>query len=74
LKPEIIINKVDINPTYARKIRDLADNAGYKILGEIPFDDTVKEAIKAGVPVVDFNDGPASQALRTIWNKIKETR
>ena len=74
LKPEIIVNKADINPTYARKIRDLADTAGYKILGEIPFDDTVKEAIKAGVPIVDFNDGPASQALKNIWTKVKETR
>jgi MinD superfamily P-loop ATPase len=74
LKPEIIINKVDINPTYARKIKDLADTAGYKVLGEIPFDETVKEAIKAGVPIVDFNDGPASQALKNIWTKVKETR
>lgn len=74
LKPEIIINKADINPIYARKIKDLADTAGYKILGEIPFDETVKEAIKAGVPIVDFNDGPASQALKKIWTKIKETR
>ncbi|MBU1106632.1 MAG: P-loop NTPase, partial [Candidatus Riflebacteria bacterium] len=74
LKPEIIINKADINPTYARKIRDLAENAGYMIMGEIPFDETVKEAIKAGVSIVDFNDGPASEAIRTIWKKIKETR
>jgi MinD superfamily P-loop ATPase len=74
LKPEIIINKADINPTYARKIRDLADNAGYRILGEIPFDDTVKEAIKAGVPVVDFNEGLASQALKNIWTRVKESR
>jgi len=74
IKPEIVINKADINPTYARKIRDLADTAGYRILGEIPFDETVKEAIKAGVPIVDFNEGPASQAVKNIWNRIKETR
>ena len=74
LTPEIIINKADINSNVARKIYELAASSGYTVIGEIPFDESVKEAIKAGVPITDFNNGPASQALSNIWNKIKETR
>lgn len=74
LTPEIIINKADINGTVARKIHDLADKCGYRVVGEIPFDESVKEAIKVGVPIIDFNNGPASLALSNIWKKIKETR
>lgn len=74
LIPEIIINKADINAVVTRRIYEMAASDGYKILGEIPFDESVKEAIKAGVPVTELDNGPASQALFEIWNKIKETR
>lgn len=73
--PEIIINKADINGTVTRRIYDLASRGGYRVIGEIPFDESVKQAIKAGVPITRHDaDCPASQALITIWNKIKETR
>ncbi len=75
LTPEIIINKADINGTVTRRIYDLAATGGYCVIGEIPFDESVKEAIKAGVPVTDFSlSSPASQSLVNIWKKIKETR
>lgn len=74
LKPEIIINKADINGRMASRIKDLAAKGGYRILGEIPFDETVKEAIKAGKPITEFNFGPAAMALKDIWKNIKETR
>lgn len=72
--PEIIINKADINGMMTHRIKDMAKAGGYKVLGEIPFDETVKEAIKAGVPIVEFNNGAASEALRNIWKIIKESR
>jgi len=72
LKPAIIINKADINAAVCKKIAELARKADAAILGEIPFDETVKEAIKAGMPLTEFNDGPASQALKQIWKNLKE--
>lgn len=74
LRAEIIINKADINQTVCRKIRELANESGSTVVGEIPFDESVKEAIKAGVPITEFNDGPAAKALKEIWNKIKEKK
>jgi MinD superfamily P-loop ATPase len=75
LTPEIIINKADINGSVARRIHELAVSANSRVIGEIPFDESIKQAIKAGVPVIDFDrNSPASQAITSIWNKIKETR
>lgn len=75
LTPEIIINKADINGSVARRIHELADQGHYRVIGEIPFDESIKKAIKAGVPVIDYDrNSPASQAITSIWNKIKETR
>lgn len=72
LKPEIIINKADINGMVAHKIAELAQERGARVIGEIPFDETVKEAIKDGKPITEFNNGAASRALQEIWTKIKE--
>lgn len=72
LKPAIVINKADINPGVCHRIKALAETANAAVIGEIPFDETVKEAIKAGMPLTDFNDGPASKALKNIWNQLKE--
>ncbi|HNX77109.1 MAG TPA: ATP-binding protein [Candidatus Rifleibacterium sp.] len=75
LTPEIIINKADINASVTRRIHDLASSHKYKVIGEIPFDESVKQSIKAGVPVTQHDPNcPASLALINIWNRIKETR
>lgn len=72
LQPAIIINKADINATVCHRIHELSQRLNAVVIGEIPFDETVKESIKAGVPITDFNDGPASRALKQIWNHLKE--
>lgn len=75
LLPEIVINKADINGIVSRRIHEMADNKGYRVIGEIPFDEAIKQAIKAGLPVTRHNpESQAAKAIVNIWNKIKETR
>ncbi len=75
LTPEIIINKADINSTGSRRIHEMATARGYHVIGEIPFDETIKQAIRAGMPVTRHNpESQAAKAIVNIWNKIKETR
>ena len=41
------------------------------MVGHIPFDVTITEAMVQGEPVTSFQpDAPASQALRDIWTKV----
>jgi len=69
----VIINKSDLNSGLAQGIIRACDRTGTMVLGEVPFDESVGEAIINGVPLpVHSPDGPATVALRGIWKKVTE--
>jgi len=45
---------------------------GIEVVGQIPFDTVVTEAMVRGLPITDFSDGAVSQELRRVWTRIKE--
>jgi MinD superfamily P-loop ATPase len=64
----ICINKADIYPEGTKQIRQFAAEQGIEILGEIPFDEHVPQAMLKGVPISEiFPDSPASRTIRTTW-------
>jgi MinD superfamily P-loop ATPase len=66
----ICINKADIYPQGSGQIRDFATRQGIEILGEIPFDEHVPQAMLLGSPINEaFPDSPAAQSIRQIWEK-----
>jgi MinD superfamily P-loop ATPase len=69
---QVVINKSDLNPVQAGRIKALAAQAGAPCIGEVPFDPQVQESLNQGIPVVAFGDGPASRAIARIW-KILQT-
>jgi len=66
----VVINKADLNPEQARRIETIAEQRGAPIIGRIPFDDQVYEALMQGRTVVEFGDGTAAKALRTLWEAL----
>ncbi|MBN1837014.1 MAG: P-loop NTPase [Spirochaetales bacterium] len=62
----VVINKADLNPEQAGRIETIAAERGARVIGTLPFDDNVYEALMAGKTVVEFGDGPATEALRKI--------
>jgi MinD superfamily P-loop ATPase len=69
---KIIINKADLNPDQCGAIEALAGEAGAPCIGKIPFDPQVQEALMQGLPLVEFGDGPAAEAIRGIWSILQE--
>ncbi len=68
----VIVNKADLAPEMALKIREFCDFREIQIIGEIPFDPIVGIAIANGRTVIEENkDTPASIALVQIWERIK---
>lgn len=66
----LCINKADIYPEGARLIRIFAHENALDICGEIPFDDSVIQAVLRGEPVTQvFPDSPAAAAIRDIWRE-----
>jgi MinD superfamily P-loop ATPase len=66
----VTVNKADINPENAEAIRQYCEARGVPVLDEIPFDDAVPRAIGAGVPLVEYDDGPAARAMRAVWESV----
>jgi len=64
----ICINKADIYPQGIRQIREYATEQGVNVLGEIPFDEHVPQAMVQGSPITEvFPDSPAARSIRKIW-------
>ncbi len=71
-KPLIIINKYDINDEITNKIEKTADKLGIKLLGRIPFDPVVNQAVNELNPIVEYHESKASKALIKIYQKLKK--
>jgi len=67
----VVINKADLNPEQCGNIKKLAEQNKARCIGEIPFDPQVHQALMQGTPLVEFGQGPASQAIRRIWDILE---
>jgi MinD superfamily P-loop ATPase len=68
----VAINKVDLNTALSEKIAAFCTEQGIQVVGRIPYDTVVTEAMVQGHPVTDYADGPVTKALEEMWSRIKE--
>lgn len=68
----VVINKYDINAENTQHLRAWCNMKGLPLLGEIPWDSTVTDALAAKKPVVEHNDGPAARAIAQTWERTAE--
>jgi MinD superfamily P-loop ATPase len=67
----VCINKYDINEENSRRITEFCRQRGVEMVGNIPYDPVVTEAMVAGMPVVEFSDGRVSEAIKDVWVGLK---
>ena len=68
----VCINKADIFLEGADAIRKYCKEKGVDIVGNIPFDSTVTDAMVNGKAITEYDpNAHASQAMREIWSEIK---
>jgi MinD superfamily P-loop ATPase len=68
----LILNKADLSPKLADRIRKEAERDGMVYLGEIPYDEGVTQSQVLGKPVVVHSRGAATTALRRIWERLQK--
>jgi MinD superfamily P-loop ATPase len=67
----VVVNKADIYSQGAAEIEAVCAELGVELIGQIPFDPTVTEAMLNGEPVTAYRaDAPSSQALVAIWQIV----
>jgi MinD superfamily P-loop ATPase len=68
----VVVNKADLNPANTEQIAGFCEERGVPMVGRLPYDEVVTEAMVAGQPVTAVGDNPVAQALRQMWVQIKE--
>jgi len=66
----VCINKHDLSPARTREIETFASRQGIEVVGHIPFDPVVTQAMVQGLPVTVYTDGPVAQELRQMWTRL----
>ena len=68
----VVINKADLNPARADEIAAFCAERGAELVGYIPYDTIVTEAMVRGLPVTAYTDGAVTEALGEIWKRLKD--
>lgn len=68
----VCLNKADLNHTRSQEVEAFCQAEGVPLVGKIPFDTTVTEAMVQGQPITAYADGPVTQELRQVWKRVKE--
>lgn len=71
VKPYVCINKYDLHNVQTRKILRTCWQEKVPVLGEIPFDPLVKEAINELKPVVVYPESAAGRQITMLWNRLQ---
>jgi len=66
----VCVNKSDLNLDLVDEINAFCARSQATMTASIPFDESVTKAIQRGVPLVEFNHGPASQAVSVVWYQV----
>ena len=67
----VCINKADLYPEGVAEIKAYCAREGLPVIGELPFDTVVTEAMVQGQPVTAYRpNSPVSQALCAAWGRL----
>ena len=68
----VVINKVDLNEEMGRTIEATAEKFGAPVLGRIPYDPVVTQAMVKGETVIEHTNGSVTGEIREIGRKLLE--
>jgi len=69
----VCVNKYDLNEDNTSRIEEFCSSNGVKVVGKIPFDPVVTEAMVAGKPVVEYSpESSVSKAIEELWKNTLE--
>ncbi|MEL7566721.1 MAG: ATP-binding protein [Dehalobacterium sp.] len=71
IKPYVCINKYDLNNSITREITQACWKEKVAVIGEIPFDPIVKQAVNELKPVVLYPESDAGRQIMMIWNRLQ---
>lgn len=68
----VCINKYDINLENTKEIEDYCNKSNLDVVGKLPYDTIVTEAMIQEKTVIEFSDGDFSDKIKKMWKKIED--
>ncbi len=68
----VLINKYDINLDNTNDITSFCSENNIPIVGKLPYDKIVTEAMVEGKTIIEYSDGEFSNKIKDIWMKIED--
>ena len=69
----VCVNKVDLNPRRSAELTTECRARGLPIVGRLPFDHRVTEAMVNGVPITQYADCEVSREIAAMWPRLRDT-
>jgi MinD superfamily P-loop ATPase len=66
----VCINKFDINPEISREIRQYCQEQGIRVVGQIPYERTVIQALVRKQLIITMPETIVAQSLQAIWTEL----
>jgi MinD superfamily P-loop ATPase len=67
----VVINKADLNLGRSQEIITFCRGRDVEVVGQVPYDNVVTEAMVQGQPVTEYTDGRVAGALRDVWARVR---
>ena len=73
VQPLVAVNKYDLNPEMAERIRAFCADRGVEVAAMIPFDTAVVEAMLRGLTIIEYDpECGVSGEIRKLWRAVQE--
>lgn len=67
----VCINKSDLNPDMAGRIRELCAAQGFPVVGMLGYDTSVVRAQVEGKSIVEYGGSPVADQIRDLWKTLE---
>ncbi|MBU2045013.1 MAG: P-loop NTPase [Candidatus Omnitrophica bacterium] len=68
---KVVVNKYDLNSEMTDKIEQYCQDNNIDLIGEIPFDKAVVEAMVEAKTIIEYKDTAVKDEIRRIWEKLQ---
>lgn len=70
IKGLVCINKADINPQMTEQITDEAQKRGFKVVGQIPYDEAFTKAQIMKATLIEYTGGNVAERVKRMWREV----
>ncbi|MGI6097606.1 MAG: ATP-binding protein [Dethiobacteria bacterium] len=68
----VCINRFDLHEKNSQEIESFCAEKGVPLVGKVPFDRVVTEAMTKGLPLVEFSKGETAKRMCEVWEQVAE--